>query len=153
MKKIRGDSPSELMDATNANLHFFAKQVRRGVQQPCCGGKLILALLVHFCLPLFVHAPPAQPAPLQGLRTLVLGTKIISPQEYAEWDKRYQEVAASFEGRDENLEKLGIEIEQGLELIGVTAIEDKLQVGPVLLCCSMADLRLIACGSEPTSVL
>lgn len=28
MKKIRADSPSELMDATNANLHFFAKQVR-----------------------------------------------------------------------------------------------------------------------------
>ena len=30
--------------------------------------------------------------------------------------------------RDEKLDALGKEIEQGLELIGVTAIEDKLQV-------------------------
>jgi len=32
--------------------------------------------------------------------------------------------------RDEKLDELGKEIEQGLELIGVTAIEDKLQVRP-----------------------
>lgn len=30
MKKIRGDTPADLMDNTNANLHYFAKQAR------CC---------------------------------------------------------------------------------------------------------------------
>lgn len=45
-----------------------------------------------------------------------------------EWDQRYQEAASSFVDRDEKLDALGKEIEQGLELIGVTAIEDKLQV-------------------------
>lgn len=75
--------------------------------------------------------PPAHPPPTpQGLRTLVLGTKIIEDASYLEWDRRYQEAAASFVGRDDKLDALGREIEEGLELIGVTAIEDKLQVGP-----------------------
>lgn len=37
--------------------------------------------------------------------------------------------AASFEDRDGKMNALGTEIEQDLELVGVTAIEDKLQVG------------------------
>lgn len=90
MKKIRADTPAELLDNTHANLHYFAKQ---------------------------------------GLRTLVVGTKIIDAGVYQAWDRRYQEAAASFEGRDEKLDELGREIEEGLELIGVTAIEDKLQDG------------------------
>jgi magnesium-transporting ATPase (P-type) len=65
----------------------------------------------------------------QGLRTLVLGTKIISEEEYREWDRQYQVAASSFEQRDEKVEALGKQIEEGLELVGVTAIEDKLQVG------------------------
>ena len=65
---------------------------------------------------------------LQGLRTLVIGTKIIPAELYQAWDKRYQEAASSFHGRDEKLDALGREIEEDLELIGVTAIEDKLQV-------------------------
>jgi magnesium-transporting ATPase (P-type) len=69
---------------------------------------------------------------VQGLRTLVLGTKIIAPATYQEWDRRYQEAAASFVDRDERLDALGKEIEEGLELIGVTAIEDKLQVAACL---------------------
>ena len=34
---------------------------------------------------------PLAPLPLQGLRTLVLGTKIIPEEQYLEWDARYQE--------------------------------------------------------------
>ena len=36
--------------------------------------------------------------------------------------------ATSFEDRDSKMNTLGNEIEQDLELVGVTAIEDKLQV-------------------------
>lgn len=90
LKKVRADTPAELLDNTNANLHYFAKQ---------------------------------------GLRTLVVGTKIIDDATYQSWDRRYQEAAASFVDRDEKLDALGREIEDGLELIGVTAIEDKLQDG------------------------
>ena len=85
--------------------------------------RLRASQIPHACSPnRSTLAPPAQ-----GLRTLVLGTKIIEDGAYQEWDRRYQEAAASFVGRDEKLEALGKEIEQGLELIGVTAIEDKLQ--------------------------
>ena len=200
MKKVRADTPAELVDNTNANLHYFAKQVRRraagcwaggGTADGCVGGWLLAAcwgpagyLLAacwgpagyllgacwgpgrwhsarlqageervlapgassagrrtaaapsarpSACSPAWLLTLPSRPAPpcplLQGLRTLVLGTKIIDDGAYQEWDRRYQEAAASFVGRDEKLDALGREIEEGLELIGVTAIEDKLQVG------------------------
>lgn len=123
------------------------------------------------------------PALRQGLRTLVIGTKIIEDNAYQvggppgcrlpclallspagalliqlcpvihtrrwhapccpqEWDQRYQEAASSFVDRDEKLDALGKEIEQGLELIGVTAIEDKLQVRPQAwsVCCSAPEI-------------
>lgn len=97
--------------------------------------------------------PPPPPASLaQGLRTLVVGTKIIDDATYQSWDRRYQEAAASFSGRDEALDALGREIEDGLELIGVTAIEDKLQVWACRRCkrntrgVALWD-RLMACGA------
>ena len=65
----------------------------------------------------------------EGLRTLVLGTKLVQEKEYLEWDRRYQEASCLFEGREDALDALGLEIETDIELIGVTAIEDKLQQG------------------------
>lgn len=65
----------------------------------------------------------------KGLRTLVLGSKEIDETEYDDWDGRYQQASCLFEGRDDALDELGLEIERDLELIGVTAIEDKLQDG------------------------
>jgi magnesium-transporting ATPase (P-type) len=65
----------------------------------------------------------------EGLRTLVLASKVIPEDDYNEWDNHYQEASCLFEGRDDALNELGLEIERDLELIGVTAIEDKLQEG------------------------
>ncbi|KDD73748.1 hypothetical protein H632_c1873p0, partial [Helicosporidium sp. ATCC 50920] len=65
----------------------------------------------------------------QGLRTLLLGTRIIDEREYQGWDARYQEAASSFQDRDARMDALGAELERELELVGVTAIEDKLQDG------------------------
>jgi phospholipid-transporting ATPase len=45
------------------------------------------------------------------------------------WDARYQAAAAMLEGRDEALAALADEVEADLELVGVSAIEDKLQEG------------------------
>lgn len=64
-----------------------------------------------------------------GLRTLVLASKVIPEEVYTDWDNRYQEASRMFEGRDAAMDELGNEIEMDLELIGVTAIEDKLQDG------------------------
>ncbi|KAL3132559.1 hypothetical protein ABBQ32_009098 [Trebouxia sp. C0010 RCD-2024] len=65
----------------------------------------------------------------QGLRTLVLGTKILQEEVWADWDSRYQDAAAQLDDRDEALAALAVEIEADLEMVGVTAIEDKLQEG------------------------
>lgn len=64
-----------------------------------------------------------------GLRTLCLAQREISPKEYAEWSVKQEAAATSLEDRSGKLAEAAEEIEQGLELVGVTAIEDKLQEG------------------------
>ena len=66
---------------------------------------------------------------MQGLRTLAIGTRVMDEQWLSEWDSRYQEAAALLDGRDEATEELMEEVETDLELVGVSAIEDKLQDG------------------------
>jgi magnesium-transporting ATPase (P-type) len=69
------------------------------------------------------------PCDVQGLRTLVLGSRVVGEAEWAAWNTRYQAAAASLEGREEAIAAVAAEVERGLELVGVTAIEDKLQRG------------------------
>lgn len=65
----------------------------------------------------------------EGLRTLVLAERNISEQLYERWKKRYNEAALATSGRDEKLDMIYEEIESDMKLVGVTAIEDKLQDG------------------------
>lgn len=58
-----------------------------------------------------------------------MGTKILPEEVWADWDSRYQDAAAQLDNRDEALAALAVEIEADLEMVGVTAIEDKLQEG------------------------
>ncbi|KAI9292773.1 phospholipid-translocating P-type ATPase [Neoconidiobolus thromboides FSU 785] len=62
-----------------------------------------------------------------GLRTLCLGYRIITRNEFDEWNEKYRSAQANNQNRDEELEKLQEEIEADLILMGSTAIEDKLQ--------------------------
>lgn len=64
-----------------------------------------------------------------GLRTLVLSQREVGEQEYADWSRRYAEANTSLTNRGERVAEIANEIEQGLDLVGVTAIEDKLQDG------------------------
>ncbi|KAJ3272622.1 hypothetical protein HDV01_005369 [Terramyces sp. JEL0728] len=63
----------------------------------------------------------------EGLRTLVIASRVISEPEYEEWSKVYNAAATSIENREKKLEDAADIIEKNLELIGATAIEDKLQ--------------------------
>ncbi|KAH7830451.1 putative phospholipid-transporting ATPase VD [Monocercomonoides exilis] len=66
----------------------------------------------------------------EGLRTLVLAKRdVASEAEFAEWEKRYQDALNSIEDRQSKVDEVAAEIEVELELIGSTAIEDKLQEG------------------------
>ncbi|KAL6765132.1 hypothetical protein V8C86DRAFT_2461703 [Haematococcus lacustris] len=65
----------------------------------------------------------------QGLRTLVVGARQLDPAWYARWDEGYQSAAAALHDRDEKVSAAALELEKELELVGLTAIEDRLQEG------------------------
>eukprot|EP00210_Caulerpa_lentillifera_P001725 g1657.t1 len=67
---------------------------------------------------------------VQGLRTLVLGTRLLTPYVYEEWDDRYQEATCNLvHNREKRVNEISDELEKDFELVGLTAIEDKLQDG------------------------
>lgn len=63
------------------------------------------------------------------MRTLVLAERRIDEDYYNEWRLRQQNAAVSLNDREDKLGVIYDEIECDLELVGVTAIEDKLQDG------------------------
>lgn len=65
----------------------------------------------------------------EGLRTLVLAERYLDEDFFAEWRTRQQEAALSIDGREDKLGAIYEEIECDMDLVGVTAIEDKLQDG------------------------
>ncbi|XP_032239636.2 phospholipid-transporting ATPase ID isoform X2 [Nematostella vectensis] len=65
----------------------------------------------------------------EGLRTLVLAYKDITPQDYQAWKSKYDKACVAMDNREEQVQAVYEEIEKNLILIGATAIEDKLQDG------------------------
>ncbi|KAK2843912.1 hypothetical protein FQN49_005950, partial [Arthroderma sp. PD_2] len=65
----------------------------------------------------------------EGLRTLLYAYRFIGDSEYAEWKQLYKEATVSLVNRQEKIDEAGEQLETQLELIGATAIEDKLQKG------------------------
>lgn len=65
----------------------------------------------------------------EGLRTLALAWRPLGDQDFAAWKRRHQAAALALHDRDEQLDAIYEEIETDLLLMGVTAIEDKLQDG------------------------
>ncbi|PFH63077.1 hypothetical protein XA68_18214 [Ophiocordyceps unilateralis] len=64
----------------------------------------------------------------EGLRTLVVGRKKLSAQQYREFSSRHHEASLSISGRDAGLQAVVSRyLETDLELLGVTGVEDKLQ--------------------------
>lgn len=65
----------------------------------------------------------------EGLRTLLFARKFIPELEYRAWKKIYSDASTSLVNRQEEIEAAAEMIEQSLDLVGATAIEDKLQAG------------------------
>jgi phospholipid-transporting ATPase len=65
----------------------------------------------------------------EGLRTLVLGYRNLTQAQYEQWLERYKAAANTAVERDAKLSAVASEIEKDLFIVGVTAIEDKLQDG------------------------
>ena len=65
----------------------------------------------------------------EGLRTLVLGVRILTENECETWLEEFNKAAASIKDRDEKLTAAAQKIECMLHIVGASAIEDKLQDG------------------------
>lgn len=65
----------------------------------------------------------------EGLRTLLYSFKVLEDDVYEDWQKRYSAAKSSLVKRNEMVAKVGEELEFGFDLLGCTAIEDKLQEG------------------------
>ncbi|KAK6943357.1 hypothetical protein RJ641_024459 [Dillenia turbinata] len=65
----------------------------------------------------------------EGLRTLVVAARDLSDAELEEWQSRYEDASTSLTDRATKLRQTAALIECNLNLLGATAIEDKLQEG------------------------
>lgn len=64
----------------------------------------------------------------EGLRTLVVGRKRMSVQNYKDFSQSYKEASVSINNRDAGMARVVSHfLEKDLELLGVTGVEDKLQ--------------------------
>ena len=73
---------------------------------------------------------------VEGLRCLIIGSAVLSPDEYASWNTQYSAAASDLvqielrkKGENNRIEDLEDKIENNLTINGATAIEDRLQDG------------------------
>nr|CAB3496066.1 unnamed protein product [Digitaria exilis] len=64
-----------------------------------------------------------------GLRTLVIGMRELSQEEFQEWQMAYEKASTALLGRGNLLRGVAANIERNLRLLGASGIEDKLQDG------------------------
>ncbi|THU81015.1 metal cation-transporting ATPase, partial [Dendrothele bispora CBS 962.96] len=64
-----------------------------------------------------------------GLRTLCIAYRDLSEEEYLSWSRTYDAATSATENRDEEIDKANELIEHSLQILGATALEDKLQEG------------------------
>ena len=62
-----------------------------------------------------------------GLRTLVLAKKKLNSSFYDQWAEKYRRAYSDIQNREQLMDAISDEIEKDLELVGATAVEDKLQ--------------------------
>lgn len=64
----------------------------------------------------------------EGLRTLVVGRKKLSTDQYRNFSTLYKQASMSLNDRDANMSRIiSTHLESSLELLGITGVEDKLQ--------------------------
>ncbi|XP_056593278.1 phospholipid-transporting ATPase ID [Triplophysa dalaica] len=65
----------------------------------------------------------------EGLRTLALACKDLDEDKFAEWKQRHHVASTAMDDREAKLDAIYEEIEKDLQLLGASAVEDKLQDG------------------------
>ncbi len=63
-----------------------------------------------------------------GLRTLVISQKYVTNDQYELWSKKYELAKTEMENREAKVQQIIEELEEGMEFLCVTGVEDKLQL-------------------------
>lgn len=63
----------------------------------------------------------------EGLRTLVVGKRVLTDEQYADFESRYQKAKCSVQDRASKVNSVLESLERDMELLCVTGVEDKLQ--------------------------
>ncbi|EDL31538.1 mCG13368, isoform CRA_a, partial [Mus musculus] len=88
----------------------------------------------------------------QTLRTLCLAYKDVEEDAYKEWEPEHQEAALLLQNRAQALHQVYNKMEQNLQLLGATAIEDKLQDGvpETIKCLKKGNIKIwVLTGDKP----
>ena len=64
---------------------------------------------------------------MEGLRTLVIGQRLMPLEEYEDFSQRLEYARSFMEGREEKCQEVIQSIEKNMEYLGVTGVEDRLQ--------------------------
>jgi phospholipid-transporting ATPase len=66
----------------------------------------------------------------QGLRTLIVGMRVVDNDEFEEWDAAYTSARNIIDDtKEEKVAEVAAQIEKNMKFIGITAVEDRLQDG------------------------
>ena len=82
---------------------------------------------------------------VSGLRTLVLAKKELSPSKAEEFSRKYLTAKNALYDKGKRLEEIAEEIEKDLEIVGVTAIEDKVHEGVSESICNLMRSGIKVC--------
>uniref|UniRef100_A0A1I8J6G5 Phospholipid-transporting ATPase n=1 Tax=Macrostomum lignano TaxID=282301 RepID=A0A1I8J6G5_9PLAT len=65
----------------------------------------------------------------EGLRTLLVARRCLTPEFYRDWSARYEQAGLAVRDREQRLEQVRQQLDSGLELLCVTGVEDRLADG------------------------
>ena len=97
-----------------------------------------------------------------GLRTLCLGVVDIDEETYQDWSEKYYTASTALEDREKKVDAASELIERNMNLLGATAIEDKLQVGgkdkQIFICSLLLDAHIqlkesLRCLNNPSRAI
>ncbi|XP_036027102.1 phospholipid-transporting ATPase IK [Onychomys torridus] len=92
----------------------------------------------------------------QTLRTLCLAYKEVAEDAYKQWEPEHQEAALLLQNRAQALHQVYNKMEQNLQLLGATAIEDKLQDGvpETIKCLKKGNIKMwVLTGDKPETAV
>lgn len=80
----------------------------------------------------------------QGLRTLVMCSKILKEEEYKAWKAKFEEAGKDLEHREVKENEVIEELESGIQLLGISGVEDILQdnIGEIIQKLREAGIRV-----------